>query len=60
MLECKNGIRNGALSCLITSDVKPQYVEHQKAAIYVVSDYLAENYNEVMTQNKSTLLIFIN
>ena len=56
MLECKNGIRNGEYNCLATKDVKPQYIQHQKAAVYVVSDYLAENYNEDINQNESTLL----
>ena len=45
ILECKDGIRTGRLSCLITDDIKAEYVPHQKAAVYVVSDYFFENYN---------------
>ena len=46
ILECKYGMRNsGILGCLSPSDLKPEYTEHQKAAVFVVSDYLANNYN---------------
>ena len=45
ILECKDGIREGSLNCLAPGELKPQYENHQKAAIYVVSDYLSQNYN---------------
>ena len=37
-------IRSGSLSCLLPGDTKSQYIDHQKAAVYVVSDYLSEKY----------------
>ena len=52
ILECKYGMRNGGLlNCLSPSDLKPEYTEHQKAAVFVVSDYLAKNYNYDDTSN---------
>lgn len=45
ILECKDGLREqGFLGCNIPGEIKSQYVEHQKAAVYVVSDYISENY----------------
>ena len=44
VLECKIGVRDGFLSCYLTGDIKEQYKQHQKAAVYVVSDYLYDNY----------------
>ena len=44
ILECEDGIRTGTLSCILAGDVKSQYIKHQKAAVYVFSDYLAEKY----------------
>lgn len=46
VLECKNGFRSSTLSCVLPGDIKSEYKEHQKAAVYVVSDYLSENYKE--------------
>ena len=54
ILECKDGIRDGSFSCLIPGKIKAQYVEHQKAAVYVVSDYLAENYDTKNNENGDT------
>ena len=51
ILECKKGIRNGFLSCLLAGDIKEQYIPQQKAAVYVVSDYLFENY-EIIVEPK--------
>ena len=45
VLECKAGLRDpGQLNCYTPSDIKENYVEQQKAALYVVSDYFCENY----------------
>ena len=55
MLECKDGIREGSFSCLIPGEIKTQYVEHQKAAVYVVSDYLAENCDKKSINNSALL-----
>ena len=46
ILECKDGIREGGGSCIFAGNIKPQYTEHQKAAVYVFSDYLENNYYE--------------
>ena len=46
ILECKARIRNAQLSCYLPDDIKVEYVPHQKAAVYVVSDYFFENYNK--------------
>ena len=46
ILECQDGIREGSIQCMLPGKLKPQYENHQKAAVYVVSDYLSENYNE--------------
>lgn len=46
VLECQDGIRESGFTCYIPGALKPQYTEHQKAAVYVVSDYLSDNYIE--------------
>ena len=54
ILECKYGLRNsGILGCLSPSDLKPEYTEHQKAAVFVVSDYLAKNYDDDDTSDET-------
>ena len=46
ILECNAGLRDeGLIKCFSPSGIKEQYVENQKAAVYVVSDYFFENYN---------------
>ena len=45
VLECKAGLRDPRLTCYIPEPIKEQYAPHQKAAVYVVSDYFFENYN---------------
>ena len=52
ILECKKGIRNGFLGCLLAGDIKEQYIQHQKAAVYVVSDYLFENYEIIIPKEE--------
>ena len=52
ILECKKGIRNGFFSCLLTGDIKEQYIQQQKAAVYVVSDYLFENYEIIVPKEE--------
>ena len=56
ILECKKGIReSGFLGCYLAGNTKSQYTEHQRAAVYVVSDYLFENYkiiSETKTEEK--------
>ena len=56
VLECKKGIRSsGWLGCYLAGNTKEQYILHQKAAVYVVSDYLFENYkiiSEPKTEEK--------
>ena len=48
ILECKKGMRDsGFLGCYIPSGIKEQYTLQQKAAVYVVSDYLFENYKTI-------------
>ena len=34
------------LNCYMLKDIKEQYAEQQKAAVYVVSDYLFDNYKK--------------
>ena len=50
MLECQGGLRNsGILGCYSPGDLKTQYKNNQKAAVYVVSDYFFENYKSSTT-----------
>ena len=46
VLECKAGLRNPGsfMGCYLPSDILEQYSDHQKAAVYVVSDYFSENF----------------
>ena len=44
ILECQDGMRTGYGNCLFAGDIKPEYIKNQKAAVYVFSDYLQENY----------------
>ena len=46
ILECKYGLREGGsfLKCYSPNGLLPQYVNHQKAAVYAFADYLSENY----------------
>ena len=46
ILECKNGFRESLIGCIVPGAIKAEYKEHQKAAVYAVSDYLSENYKE--------------
>lgn len=46
VLECKDGFRESSFSCMLPGAIKPEYTDHQKAAVYVVSDYLSENFVE--------------
>ena len=45
ILECQAGLRDYTASCYLPGNIKEQYIEHQKASVYVVSDYLFEKYN---------------
>ena len=45
VLECKAGLRDPFLTCYVPDKLKEQYIPHQKASVYVVSDYFFENYN---------------
>ena len=44
ILECKYGLRAGGsiLKCYSPKDLLPQFVNHQKAAVYAFTDYLAD------------------
>ena len=46
ILECKYGLRAGGsiLKCYSPKDLLPQFVNHQKAAVYAFADYLSDNY----------------
>lgn len=46
VLECKYGLRTGGsiLKCYSPKDLLPQFVNHQKAAVYAFADYLSDNY----------------
>ena len=44
--ECRLGFRDTKFLCINIEDINPKFEDHQKAAVYVVSDYLSENYNE--------------
>ena len=66
VLECQDGMREG-ISCYFAGELKPEYANNQKAAVYVVSDYLAENYipekeineiNETETESGYTIFSF--
>ena len=53
VLECKKGMREkGFLGCYFPSNIKNEYSQKQKAAVYVVSDYLFENY-KIITETKT-------
>ena len=44
ILECEAGMRqSGIIGCYAPGDIKNEYLVHQKAASYVVSDYFFEN-----------------
>ena len=44
-MECEKGLRDpGLVGCYTPSEIKKQYEENQKAAIYVFSDFLFDNY----------------
>jgi hypothetical protein len=52
VLECKKGIReSGFFGCYFAGDIKSEYSENQKAAVYTVSDYLFENLKEESQDN---------
>ena len=44
--ECRLGFRDSKFLCENIEDINPKFADHQKAAVYVVSDYLSKNYNE--------------
>ena len=55
ILECKYGMRNnGLIGCYIPGDLKTEYTEHQKAAVFAVSEFLANNYNHEDTSDETT------
>lgn len=58
VLECQDGLRDSTITCVLPGSIKSQYANHQKAAVYVVSDYLADNYEkkEKDRPNNSALL----
>ena len=45
VLECNYGLRKEILTCYIPGNLLDQYNYHQKAAVYVFSDYLSEGFN---------------
>ena len=45
VLECQDNLRAATLTCYVPGKLKPEYANHQKAAVYVVSDYFFEKYN---------------
>ena len=45
ILECQDDMRETPYICLFPEDLKPEYANNQKAAVYVVSDYFVKNYN---------------
>ena len=45
----KKGMRNGNM--ILTGNIKDEYANHQKAAVYVVSDYLSEQFEPIDTDN---------
>jgi hypothetical protein len=44
--ECRLGFRDTKFLCINIEDINPKFEDHQKAAVYVVSDYLSENFIE--------------
>ena len=56
MLECVNGLREGDKLCLFPGEIKSQYIEHQKAAVYTFSNYLSEKYDDSGFYMKLSLL----
>ena len=47
VLECQKGLRDpGLIKCYSPSEIKEQYLPHQKAAVFVVSDYFVDNYDK--------------
>ena len=46
ILECKYGLRapGSILKCYSPKEILPQFVNHQKAAVYAFADYLKDNY----------------
>ncbi len=57
ILECQEGIRSSMFTCYLPGDIKPEYVNNQKAALYVVSDFFAEQYNPQSRQVKKTVKV---
>ena len=45
VLECQDGMRKEKITCYVPGELLPQYANNQKAAVYVVSDYIAERFN---------------
>ena len=61
VLECQKGMRDpGIVGCYTPSVIKEQYLENQKAAVYVVSDYFFENYGPSPDPVKLLNYIWIN
>ena len=63
ILECKSGLREeGILGCYSPGKVKEQYINHQSAAVFTVSDYLSQynNNNNDNNTNNNGLKIRLN
>ena len=43
ILECKYGVRNSGLGCLLPGSIMTKFQNHQKAAAYGFADYLTSN-----------------
>ena len=59
-LECRYKLREeGTFGCALPGELKSQYVNHQKAAVFTVSDYLTSNYNDGFKISLNYLLILL-
>ena len=59
-LECKYGLREeGILGCVSPGNVKTQYINHQSAAVFALSDYLLKNYNDGFKMRLNYILFLL-
>ena len=53
VLECNAGLREKGLGCYFPGDILEKYADHQKAAVYVVSDYFSEYFEPSITTDSA-------
>ena len=54
ILECNAGLREkGSFGCYLPGNILEKYADHQKAAVYVVSDYFSEYFEPSITTDSA-------